>query len=72
MAANMGIRAIVPTNQRIGWNDNFTAMIDMTITMTANAVTIFDFRRDRLNARIDTSPFYAPHRGSVKHAILEG
>jgi hypothetical protein len=63
MAANMGIRAIATTNQRIGWNDNFTVTIDMTIKMTANAVTIFDFRGDRLNARIDTSPLYAPNRG---------
>jgi hypothetical protein len=52
MAAKMGIRAIVPTNQRIGWRDSFAVTMDMTVKMTANAVTIVDFRRDRLNARI--------------------
>ena len=54
MAANMGISAIIPTNHGMGWIDVFTATTDMTITMNANAVTIFDFRRDRLNARMDT------------------
>jgi len=55
MAANMGIRAIAPTNQRIGWNDNFIVTTDMTITMTANAVIIFDLRRDRLSSKCSPS-----------------
>jgi hypothetical protein len=71
MAANMGIRAIVPRDQRFGWNDNFNVTMEMTSTMTANAVTIFDFRRDRLNARIDTSRFYGPIRPPVKYRITE-
>jgi hypothetical protein len=57
MAANMGIRAIAPTNQRIGWDDNLIVTTHMTITMTANAVIIFDLRRDRRNSRIDRSPW---------------
>lgn len=41
MAANMGISAIVPANQRMGWNDKFTVTMDMTIKMTAKVVIIF-------------------------------
>jgi hypothetical protein len=69
MAANIGISAVIPHTQRIGWKVNFIAAIEISIKMAASAVTIFDFRRDKLNERIHTSPGGATRQAQISENI---